>query len=260
MADRVANGEDPFPPLLRNPLAPRQPLREIVAPLDDSVFEGPVGKKIVDTVAALVTRADQGSKDMETFASSVFSAFERSDAVARGLHETLQEIKVALNMPKMRPESPSSVDLRVDARKSLSQALREEAAKTPGPNVNLPPERIEALADEQWSGRMAAYEEKKELERRREQEKQDALTRAKNDADRRQLVVLTVSGVLVALVGIFGTYYATRAANERDKAVAHEQGLAEGMRNVPTLAPPAASVAAPPADSPASAAPAKRTH
>lgn len=254
------NGEDPFPPLLRNPLVPRPPLNEYIEPLDDSIFEGPIGKKIAAAIWALVTRTDQHTKDQEAFSTAVFAAFERGDGVARTLHDGIQEIKVVLHMspPPMRPESPSGIDLLENSSKSFGERMKEMAASSAGGpgKVLATPAELEQVARGSFDEQMRVYLQKKRIEDLEAAETKRVADLAEKEAldkrmaedaakQRRNFWVLTFSGAIVVLFGVVGTYIATRAANERDKALAHEQGLAEGIKSAPVST---VVVAAAPAD------------
>src|ERR1019366_3725929 len=95
--DRL-NGEDPFPPLPRNPVPHRQPLEEIVDPPPEQKFEGPIGRQLASAVAALLVRSDQRDKDTESFSVSVFEGFGRNDTILRQLYAAQQEMKVLLSL------------------------------------------------------------------------------------------------------------------------------------------------------------------
>jgi hypothetical protein len=239
-ADHRSNGEDPFPPLLRNPLQQRPRMKEIVEVLDEGVFEGPIGKRIASSIGALVTRADQHSSDMDAFSRVVFDGFSRGDGILRGMHGAIQELKVVV-MGKMRPETPSAVDAVDGTRKSFGQHLQELANKAPGGlgKVLATPAEIEQAADGYFEERMALYLQKKRVEEleaadaKAKSDAAEAIVVAKRDAEdkhrqRRTFWVLVASGTVVAIVGILGTYLST-------KATEHERGFAEGVKAAPTV-------------------------
>ena len=269
-ADHRSNGEDPFPPPVRNPILQRQRLRETLERIDEDVFEGPVGKRLASNIGALVTRADQHSSDMEAFSRTVFDGFARGDDILRGLHGTLQELVTKSSLPPMRAETPSVTDELIHTRKSFSEHLRELAKNTPGGAnvVQAPTIELEEAASKFFEERMAAYLQRKHLRELEEAEikaKADALKKIEDDKReaaaalerRRTFWALTVSATIAVLVGVAGTYFVT-------KATEHEKGFAEGVKAAPTntvvltsadVPSVSASVAVP---VPAAAAPAKR--
>jgi hypothetical protein len=227
--DRYNGGDvaqDPFPSLpVRNPVPERTPLRETFTPIEPETVTGVVARRLVDQVAAVVTRVDQNNGDMHKLGETVVSGFN--------------ELKVMLRLPPMRAESPSSDAVPVHARKSFSQYVRQRAKDTPGgPDVvQVPPEELEQAAQDYFEQQMAIYERGQELKRLQQQEAAQKLERERKASDRRTLIILTLSGTIAALAGVLGTYFATRAA-------AHESGFAEGLKAAPTAT---VMVAAPPA-------------
>ena len=228
-ADHRGNGTDPFPPLVRTQLPQRQRLGEIVDPVPEEAFEGPVGKRLATAVTALVARSDQRDADDGMFQRDVFGAFERNDRIMQGLHGSVNELKVLVStghmLPPMRPESPSSAAVPDHSRKSFGEFLRQRARETPGgPGVvQAPTEEIEQAAQRYFEEQMGAYEQGQKLKKLAAKELEDkaALER------RRTFWALTISATIAALVTVLGTYFAT-------KATEHEKGFAEGFKAAPT--------------------------
>jgi len=216
--DRYNGGDvaqDPFPSLpVRNPVPERTPLRETFTPIEPETVTGVVARRLVDQVAAVVTRVDQNNGDMHKLGETVVKGFN--------------ELKVMLNLPPMRAESPSSAAVPVHARKSFGEFLKQQARETPGgPGVvQAPPEEIEQAAQSYFEQQMAIYENNKAAK-----EKVAALER------RRNFWALTISASIAAVVGALAIYFVT-------KATEHEKGFSEGLRAAPTAT---VVVAAPPA-------------
>jgi hypothetical protein len=216
--DRYNGGDvaqDPFPSVpTRNPVPERRPLGEAFTPVEPESVTGVIARRLVDQVGALVTRADQTSADLRAL----------GDATVKGFNE----IKVMLNLPPMRAESPSSAAVPVHARKSFGEFLKQQARETPGgPGVvQAPPEEIEQAAQSYFEQQMAIYENNKAAK-----EKVAALER------RRNFWALTISASIAAVVGALAIYFVT-------KATEHEKGFSEGLRAAPTAT---VVVAAPPA-------------
>lgn len=217
------NGTDP---LIRTMLQQREPLRELVDPIPDNAFEGPIGKRVATALTALVARADQQSEDQAIIHNDVFRAFERSDRKWDAHELALKEIKVLIatgSLPPMRLELPSSSAVASHSRRSFGDFLQQKARETPGgPNVvQATTEELEQAAQKYFEEQMAIYERNKRLK-----DMEAAEERAMEaNKERRSFRAMTVSGIIVAIVTVAGTYLATKAAE-------HEKGFEEGVKAV----------------------------
>ena len=218
-----SNGEDPFPSIpLRNPVPERTPLRETFTPIEPESVTGIIARRLCDQVGALVTREDQTSADVRALGETMVKGFN--------------ELKVVMRLPPMRAESPSSDAVPLHARKSFGEFLKQRASETPGgPGVvQAPPAELEQAAQRYFEEQMAVYEANKRLKKLDDDkaDKKAALER------RRTFWALTVSGCIVAVVTVAGTYFVTKASE-------HEKGFVEGRASAPASTVVVAAAGAP---------------
>jgi hypothetical protein len=234
------NGIDPFPPLPRNPVVKRDPLADLVDPLSEKDFEGPIGQRLASTVGAVVTRIDQLGEDLSSFSRAAFQAFERGDKRADAVTGQINELKVLLAtgqaLPPMRAESPSSHAVTGRASDNFEEKVRRKARETPGGAgvVQAPVEEIVADARKSFAEQMAEYEERKRVEAALKAQADAAAAKVlqqaedkQRRAERRNFWALTISASIAAVVGALSIYFVTKASE-------HEKGFTEGLRAAPT--------------------------
>lgn len=158
---------------------------------------------------------------------------------------------VSLERASDHGESPSSVFLRESSRRELERKLKAEAARTDGPNLNAPVDRVAAIAEEVLTRKLAEREEQIRVKADRERlaaidaERAEAAKRAdalREEAAKakRKFKRQIVYGSLVAFVVAAATAAGT-AAWVRASALAegHAAGVSDTKRMM-QAAPPAA--------------------
>jgi hypothetical protein len=239
------NGEDPFPV---NPVQRRAPLR--LVPIDEEAPLLESVKKLASHVLALGERFNVMDRDLVALGAQMLEGFVR--------------IETRMSLPPVRPELGSGHALVEEAGSQLIDRFKKKAAETPGSNVQATPEELARMAQEVFAEETRKLEEKRRLQKLEKDEKdRDAAADRARDT-RRQTLILTVSGIIVAAVTILLTALAARSSG-------HDQGFAEGVRVAPTntvVVPVATSMAATetlsassvPPFPPASSVPPKRAH
>jgi hypothetical protein len=220
---RDRNGEDPFPEVPRRPslriadLDPDDPLRTTIA-------------NLADNQGQFVQRLAEYGADLRAHSLSTAEAFLRLETRLAGPAAPL----------RTRGPAPSSADMIERVGERLLENFKAKAAETEGPLVAGSPEEMTRIAEQVVAPAIAQREQAKELERLRTEETERKRRIDERRSDRRTFLVLTISGLIVAVAGIVMTYMVT-------KATEHDRGFAEGVKAAPpaTLIVPAAAPPAP---------------
>ena len=87
------------------------------------------------------------------------------------------------------------------------------------------------MAQQVFADETAKLEDKRRLDKlQREKDEREQAKKSAMDT-RKQFILLTVSGLIVSVVGIVATYYMT-------KSQVHDSAFVEGVKSVPTQAAP----------------------